>query len=91
MAKTVEYDLKLPYTIEIFRDETDDTSGWVARVVELPGCMTQGDSFAELAEMFDDALHAWIETALTDGDPILVEVSGRGGTGGQPSWSSGLR
>ncbi|MBK9053138.1 MAG: type II toxin-antitoxin system HicB family antitoxin [Chloroflexi bacterium] len=53
--------------------------------------MTQGDSFAELAEMLDDALRTWIETALTDGDPILVEVSGRGGTGGQPSWSSGLR
>ncbi len=82
MAKTVDDYLKLPYTIEIFRDETDDTSGWVARVVELPGCMTQGDTFAELAEMLDDAMHTWIETALTDGDPIpeprpLTDYSGK--------------
>jgi antitoxin HicB len=82
MAKTVDDYLKLPYTIEIFRDETDDTSGWVARVVELPGCMTQGDSFAELAEMLDDAIRTWIETALADGDPIpeprpLTDYSGK--------------
>ena len=49
MAKTVDDYLKLPYTIEIFRDDADNTAGWVARVVELPGCMKDGDSLAELA------------------------------------------
>ncbi len=82
MSKTVEDYLKLPYTIEIFRDETDDEAGWVARVVELPGCMTQGESFPELAEMLDDAMRTWIESALADGDPIpeprpLTDYSGK--------------
>ncbi|NHZ72267.1 MAG: toxin-antitoxin system HicB family antitoxin [Aquificales bacterium] len=82
MSKTVEEYLKLPYTIEIFRDEPSDQDGWVARVVELPGCMTQGDSFPELAEMLDDAMRTWIETALADGDPIpeprsLTDYSGK--------------
>jgi antitoxin HicB len=70
MAKTVEEYLKLPYTIEIFRDEEGDDGGWVARVVELPGCITQGDTFPELAEMLDEAMRSWIESALADGDPI---------------------
>ncbi len=82
MSKTVEDYLKLPYTIEIFRDETDDEAGWVARVIELPGCITQGESIPELTEMLDDAMRTWIETALADGDPIpeprsLTDYSGK--------------
>jgi antitoxin HicB len=69
--KTVEAYLKLPYTIEVVRDAyPDGAPGWVARVVELPGCMTQADSFDELGAMIQDALRAWIETALEDHQPI---------------------
>jgi antitoxin HicB len=42
----------------------------VARVVELPGCITQGDTFEELGEMIEDAKRSWIETALADGQEI---------------------
>ena len=82
IEKSVEAYLKLPYTIEIFRSETDDEEGWVARVVELPGCITQGDDFQELAEMIDDAMRTWIESALADGDPVpeprpLTDYSGK--------------
>jgi antitoxin HicB len=82
LTKTIEDYLKLPYTIEIFRDETDDKAGWVARVIELPGCITQGDTFGELAEMLEDAMRIWIESALDDGDPIpeprpLTDYSGK--------------
>lgn len=82
MSKTVEYYLKLPYTIEIFRDADDEAGGWAARVAELPGCMTQGDDLSELGEMLDDAMRTWIETALADGDPIpeprpVTDYSGR--------------
>jgi len=74
--------LELPYTIEIVKDESGDHSGWFARVIELPGCMTQTDTFEELAEMIKDAMAAWIESALEDGQsiplPRLVEdYSGR--------------
>jgi antitoxin HicB len=65
--KTVEYYLSLPYTIEVTRETDPDDPGWVARVVELPGCLTQGDDFEELGEMIEDAMRGWIEVALEDG------------------------
>ncbi len=62
--------LQLPYTIEVVKDESGKQSGWFARVVELPGCMTQADTFADLSEMIHDALAAWLESALEDGEQI---------------------
>ncbi len=67
MKMTVEDYLNLPYTIEVIRDES---GGFFAKVLELPGCMTQAENFAELAEMIHDAMTAWIETALADGDAV---------------------
>jgi antitoxin HicB len=67
---TVEEYLQFPYTIEVIQDSTEDYSGWFARVLELPGCMTQADTFDELDEMVQDAMRAWIEVALEKGHPI---------------------
>ncbi len=64
---TLEEYLQLPYTIEVIRDSTPEDPGWVARVVELPGCMTQADTFDELGEMIEDAMRGWIGTSLEDG------------------------
>jgi antitoxin HicB len=69
-SRSVNEYLALPYTIEVFRDDSDGEVGYVARVVELPGCFTQADSFEELGEMIQDAMRAWIETAMEDGQPI---------------------
>lgn len=66
--KTLDIYLALPYTIEIIPDEDD--GGYVARVRELPGCITQADTWAELDLMIADAKRAWIESALKHGDPI---------------------
>ena len=57
----------LPYTIELIRE---DETTWFARVVELPGCMTEGDSAEDAAAMIQDAIAGWIELALADGRPI---------------------
>ena len=62
--------LSLPYYIEIVRETDPDASGWVAWVRELPGCITQADSFEELEEMIMDAMHGWFELAIQDGIPI---------------------
>jgi len=64
--------LSLPYTIEVNRDidEDDGSEVWFGRVAELPGCLTEADTFAELGEMILDAMSAWIESALEDGDPV---------------------
>lgn len=66
-TKDLTYYLSLPYTVELVRD---DKSTWFARVVELPGCMTEGDSPAEAASMIYDAMAGWIEIALEDNQPI---------------------
>jgi antitoxin HicB len=69
-TKQIEQYLALPYTIEVIHDEGEEYSGWFGRVVELPGCMTQADTFEELGEMIHDAMRAWIETALENGQSI---------------------
>ena len=80
--KTIDDYLALPYTIELIRETTREESGWVARVIELPGCITQADTFEELGEMIEDAMRGWLEVSLEDGDPIpepryLDEYSGK--------------
>lgn len=68
MNKDLEYYLGLPYTIEIIPDEDD--GGYVARIRELPGCLTQADTWEELHEMVEDAKRLWLESALAHGDAI---------------------
>jgi len=69
-AKSIDDYLKLPYTIEVIRDTNEENPGWVARVVELPGCFTECDNFEGLQAMVDDAMRLWIGTAIEDGLPI---------------------
>jgi len=71
----IEDYLKLPYTLEVIRDERDGKSGYFAKVVELPGCMTQADSFEELSVMVREAMSLWIETAMEDGETIPLPKS----------------
>jgi antitoxin HicB len=66
-TKDINYFLSLPYTFQLVRE--DETTCF-ARVVELPGCITEGDSPAEALEMIHDAMAGWIEIALADGRPI---------------------
>lgn len=68
--RTVEEYLKLPYTIQVTHDVGEDYDVWFARVVELPGCMTEVDTFEELGPMIQDAMRAWISSAIEDGQPI---------------------
>lgn len=65
--RTVEEYLKLPYTIRV---SPDPTGGYVADVVELPGCITQGDTWEEIGEMIQDAMRGWIELRVEDGLPV---------------------
>ena len=56
-----------PYTRELVKNE-DGT--WFTRIVEFPGCMTEGHNAPEALTNLDDAMEAWIEVHLEDGDPI---------------------
>ena len=68
MNKTIDYYLTLPYTIELIPDIED--GGWVIKVKELPGCMTQADSWDEVLPMIEEAKHLWLEVALEYGHRI---------------------
>jgi len=73
MNKTLKYYLTLPYTMEIIPAE--DSKGYIARIRELRGCLTQADTWEELQHMIEDAKRLWLESALAHGDPI-PETSG---------------
>lgn len=70
LDEKLDYYLSLPYTIKVIRDVDEGEESWFAKVVELPGCMTEADTFTELGEMIEDAMRAWIEIALEDGQAI---------------------
>lgn len=65
--KSLDYYMALPYPILLIPEED---GSWFAEIPLLPGCMTQGDSWADIFEMIQDARRAWLESALADGDPI---------------------
>jgi antitoxin HicB len=59
--------MAFPYTRELLPNE-DGT--WFARIVEFPGCMTEGDTQSAALEMLDEAMADWLTAKLEDGDPI---------------------
>ena len=59
--KTVEEYMELPYTIELTPDRDEEgTSGYVAQVRELPGCLSQGETAEEALENVRDAMAGWL-------------------------------
>ena len=66
-AKTLEYYLSLPYTIELTPDEDGI---WFVKIPLLKGCMTNGNSREDALLMLDDAKRLWLETALESGITI---------------------
>jgi len=65
--RDTDYYLRLPYAIEL-RQYEDGT--WFARMPELPGCVTEADTLAEVMEAIRDAQREWIAACLEDGTPI---------------------
>lgn len=55
-----------PYT----RILTPDGDGFSGEVLELPGCVTYGDTPEEAYTMLDEALVLYVATLLEDGKPI---------------------
>lgn len=67
MNKTLEYYVGLPYTIEL---RNTPGEGWFARVRELPGCMSQGETSEDAMANIQEAMHLWLEVSLDQGDAI---------------------
>ena len=66
-TKSVNYYLSLPYSFEVIPSEE---GGWIVKVKELDGCMTQADHWEDIPALIRDAMQGWIEVALEFGDPV---------------------
>lgn len=75
--KLNEY-LSRPYTRELIKNE-DGT--WFARVMELKGCMTEGNTKEEALKNLDDAMKGWIEVAIEDRESIPEPLESRSFSG----------
>src|SRR5690242_10374410 len=70
MLKAEDY-VDLPYHLRIVRSSWDDgRAGWFAEVEELPGCMTQADTLAEVEQSIRDAIRGWVEAQLETDRPV---------------------
>lgn len=63
ISKKLKYYLDLPYTIELI----PDNEGYFAKIKELPGCMSQGDTEEDAVKNVNEAKHLWLSTALKKG------------------------
>ena len=70
--KNIDYYMNLPYNIIIRKDPY---GGYFAKVEELEGCMTQGETYEEAFKNIREAMELWLEVALEDGDKIPEPVS----------------
>ncbi|MEQ4489687.1 MAG: type II toxin-antitoxin system HicB family antitoxin [Dehalococcoides mccartyi] len=65
--KPLEYYLGLEYSVTLI---PDPTGGYVAKIEELPGCLSQGETKEEALENIEDARKLWTETMYEDGQDI---------------------
>lgn len=54
----------------------DPGEGYLAEVLELPGCVSAGESPAEALENLEESMAAWFESALAHNDPIPDALPG---------------
>lgn len=50
----------------------EDGSGYYAKVPDLPGCITTGNSLPDAIEQITDAMSAWLVVAEDEGEPIAA-------------------
>ena len=48
----------------------ENDSGYYAKVPDLPGCITTGNSLADAIDQITDAMNAWLVVAEDEGDEI---------------------
>jgi len=74
----LEYYLGLPYEVSVTPDKcTDGSDCYLARIVELPGCESHGDTPEEALANLEDAKNLFITSMIEDGvePPVPVAIS----------------
>lgn len=58
------------YSIVLRTLSDEEGGGYLATVPDLPGCMSDGESEAEVLKNIEDAIAQWIDQALSEGRKI---------------------
>ena len=67
-SRTLEELIALPYRLEIIPGQHNE--GLVVRYPELPGCITQVETWDEVLPAAEEILEGWLAIALEDGQDI---------------------
>lgn len=73
MKKVKDY-MELPYNyiVQPIKDESGEY--FYAKVLELDGCQSTGDTFEEAYENLKEAMEGWIETKIEGGFEVPLPV-----------------
>ena len=53
-----------------FDFEVAEEGGYIVSVPELPGCVSEGETFEQAWDMIQDAMAGWLHVAAKHGDPM---------------------
>jgi antitoxin HicB len=70
--KNLDFYLNQYYTIEL---KPYGDGSYFARILELPGCVAEGESLEETMKNIEQAKEAWLEVALEEGEEIPLPPS----------------
>lgn len=73
IEREIQRRIRLPYHRVI---SGDDVEGYLGEIVEMPGCITAGESAAEALRNLEEAMAGWIEAALKNDMPVPEPVRG---------------
>ena len=64
----------MSYTVLVYEAEPDEGGFW-AKVAELPGCYTQGDTIEEIRANVKDAIEEYLHALKVTGKPLPTPTS----------------
>lgn len=73
IEREIQRRIRLPYHRVI---SGDDAEGYLGEVLELPGCLTAGETAAEALANLEEAMAGWIEAALKNSMTIPEPARG---------------
>ena len=72
--KGVKEYMKLPYNYIVQPIEDESGSYFYARVLELDGCQSTGETFEKAYESLQDAMEGWIKAKIDGGFEVPLPV-----------------
>jgi len=81
MVKNPDYYMNLPYTLTVQFVNDESGAYYIGGVLELDGCITDGETKQEVLENLPIAMKGWIETKLANGFDVpepVTEINAKG-------------